>query len=878
MAPAVKRSYDEETQSSDWTNEHPGSPPVKRPRSEPTQTLQGFNNSSIEASLSPPVSDHHQINCPWCSESFDAPEDGVISAHNALKKHITLAHPRIANLSAHDDQSKDDDSEITMPEHIDLVNTRLKGVLSSNVAAVTAPATDVDVTPAGSETPGIDLSLEAADTLDSKLHDLERQQVHAANAEKRLVAGWNFHDARKFNKDYDDATADLEDSWCYVFGDSKPTTKKGHSKKPTRPDPYLSSTAEKGEFLKLTPVEQFLDSLNDFESMPTDQLHAAAQNVYHALKTWQDEWMAIEELNKRVTNKPKKSSNPRALDPIEVFQDKREAMLYGYKYDPTIHEPKKREANNETTFKCQDPFVQGGFRPTAAQLRKMQTEAGKNNINPDGFKTMTRNGQEYVPKFQDPPLIPFDSRGSTNRKRKLPQGEIAALRQPSVHDSTTAFESDLDGQPFKRVTRSVNKTENPQTQTAPPSPGPRPHGKKRKARGGASHATQPTNITSNTIQPTNHASNITFKQTSYSNIAGSPTGNTLSFGHETVPSSSSRAITSPPVDGLTSVASSEQADMTPAPMPALAPAAPGAPPALAALPQPLAEPGEVLSEAELRRRDKIANSKNPRRTIAMLDHWDNFHKDGRTRKPKRTKEQMEADRVADESRRANGQGKAPKKRKRRAATTTTTTVDSPAIKQQGTTATATSTAIAATATTATTSTTVSLQPISIQPAATSATTAPVAPPPPPPPPPARIMTQTYPVPLNEPLRPQPSRGFPSLHPLIPVAPPEPQPTMASYNSQPVLPGVDRNTAPPPPPPPRWTAPSQYYTYGNPPPLSPYHPYRQPQYPPPPPPPPPSQIQQPPLRDTGHPETIQPSANYPFDPRRPLPPFQNPPRP
>ena len=166
MAP-FKRSYDEETQSSDWTNEHPGSPPVKRPRSEPTH-----NNSSIEVSLSPPISEHHQTNCPWCSESFDAPEDGVISAHDALKEHIAFAHPRIANLSAHEDPSKDDDSDITMADHNDLVNSHLKRALSSHIAAVTAPATDADVTPVGSQTPEIGFSAGLPESLDSKLHDL----------------------------------------------------------------------------------------------------------------------------------------------------------------------------------------------------------------------------------------------------------------------------------------------------------------------------------------------------------------------------------------------------------------------------------------------------------------------------------------------------------------------------------------------------------------------------------------------------------------------------------------------------------------------------------------------------------------------------------
>lgn len=867
MAP-VKRSYDEETQSSDWTNEQSGSPSIKRRRSEPTQTLPNSNNSSVEASLSPPTSGLHQINCPWCSESFDALKDGVVSSHDALKRHITLAHPRITNPSVDEDLIKDDDSDSTMTGRVDLLNSHLKSALGNHIAAVTAPATDTDVTPAGSQTPEIGLSARAAESLDSKLHDLERQQVHAANAEKRLMACWNLHDARKFNRDYDTTTASLEDSWCHVFGDSKSTNKKTNGKKAGRPGPYLCDKTEKGEFLKLTPVEKFLDTLIDFESMPTDQLHAAAQNVYHALRTWQDEWIAIEELSKRVTNKPKKSSNPRALDRPEVFRDKKEAMLYGYKYDASIHEPKKREANNETIFKCQDPFVQGGFRPTAAQLRKMQTEVGKNNPNPDNFKTMMRDKQEYVPRFQDPPLIPYDSRGLPTRKRKLPQGEIAALRQPSVHDSTTAFESDLDGQHFKRVTRSVNKTEKSQTQTAPPSPGSRPRaGKRRKGQ-----TTQPTSTATITTQPTNLTTNVTFEAVT-SNTVGIPIDNTLATANETAPSS--RAITSPPVDVLNPISGSEQAEITPTPMPALAPAAPGAPPALAALPQALAEPGEVLSEAELRRRDKIANSKNPRRTIAMLDHWGKFHKDGRTRKPKRTKEQMEADRLAEEIRRANGQGKPPRKRKRKA-----TTVDGPTTKQQRTnstaTAMATATATAATGTGTTTgSTTMSMQPLSIQPAA-STFAAPIEPPPLPPP--SRTMNPTYPIPLNEPPRPQSSRGFPSLHPLVPIAPPEPQPTMASYTAQPVLPSVEGNTAHPPHPP-RWAASPPYYPYGNPPPPPPYHPYGQPQYPPPP--PPSSQLHQPPRRDPSRPETMQPSPTYPFDVRRPgpsLPPLQNPSRP
>ncbi|EED16686.1 conserved hypothetical protein [Talaromyces stipitatus ATCC 10500] len=795
MATAVKHSYDEETQSSDSTNDVHGSPPIK-------------------------LSVHHQINCPWCSESFDAPEDGVKPDHDTLKEHIALVHPRIANLSAHDVARKDNDSDDTMTVR--------------NVAAVTAPVTEVDLTPIGSETPDIDLNAGAADSLDSKLHDLERQQERARNTEKSLMACWKLHDARKFSPDYDDTTAELEETWGYVFDDSK-ANKKAKGRKRNRPNPYLSTTTKKGEFLEVTPVEEFLISLNDYESMSTDQLYAASQNVYHALKTWQDEWMAIEELNKRLSTKTKKSANPRTLDPPKVFQDKREAALYGYKYDHSIHDPKKNDVNSETTFKSQDPFIQGGFRPTPAQLRKMQSEVGKNKPNPDGFKTMTRHGQEYIPRFQDPPLVPFESRGSTTRKRKLPQGEVAALRQASVHDSTPAYDSDLDGQPLKRVTRSaVSKTvEKPQTKTAPPSPGPRARGGKK--RGGASKASQLSKITSEQV---------------ITQTGDTPTDSTLSTGIETT-ASSAPIVTQAPFIGFVSAPSPEQADIASAPKPALAPAAPGAPPALAALPSNLMEPGEEVTEEELRRREKIAKSKNPRRTIAMLDHWSKFHGDGRVRNPKRTREQMEADRLAEEQRKASEQGKPAKRRRRRAANTTTVS-DATVTPMITTTATVAG---------------VSLQPVSIQPAAMTTTIAPVVSSSPPLPPPA-ARSQGFPIPPSEPHQPQPSRIFSSLHP-DPITGRIPQPPLNPNPTLPGLPEVNRNTAPPP----LWTAPSQFYTYGNPPPPLPYHPFGQPQYPHPHPPPLPLQLHQASRPAADPTEHMQPGANYPYA-FRPFHPPQN----
>jgi hypothetical protein len=814
MAAAVDHVYGDETKSSDWANERSDLPPAKRHCSEPAR---GFNAHSIETSLSPPPSIHHQVKCPWCAKEFEAPEDGVTSEYDVLKEHLALTHPQIANLPAHDISTKNINTDAVMDD--DKATLHGSTLDTSNLATVTAPTTNTEATP---ET--IDIAADAApeaestEALHSKLHGLRRKQAHAY-VEKHLLASWNLHDAREFNKDYDDTTAELDETWLYVFDQSKTTAKKANVKVPTRLDPYLSSTTEKGQFLKLTPVEDLLASLKDFETMSTDELHASAANVAHALKTWQDEFMAIEELKSGIGCKPaKKPANPRALDPPEVFQDKREAMLYGYKYDPTIHDPKKHDPKKDSMFKRQDPFTQGGFRPTIAQLRKMQIEAGSNGPNPDGFKTMIKHGQEYVAKFQDPPLAPFEGRGVTSRKRKVPQGELAALRQMSGHDSTTpALESDIDGQPFKRLTRSiVNKAvEVPETKTAPPSPGPRGRGI-RGGRGGRGRG----GISKTSSRP---AQAPLAKATASKELISTEAAPLLSNG----------VTTSPSVDSLASDSSVNAAggstNIAPAPKPALAPATPGAPPALASLPPNLIQPGEVVDELELNRRKLLAKSKNPRRTQAMLDHWKRFNKEGRTRNPKRTKAQIEADKQAGAERKSKEPQKAPvaKTRKRK---TTTDTADGPVTKQPKITA-------------ASMTGTTSIQPALIQPAvALSTSIAAIAPTPA-----AMALPPTHFPPPSAPSRPRSPPSFLTPHPSAPAAVPP-------RHFQPVMQGFDRNTAPSP-----WTGPPQHFY-----PLhssAPSYSYGPPQLPPPP-------INPPHRHDTGPTEIIQPGPTYPYDVARP----------
>lgn len=70
----------------------------------------------------------------------------------------------------------------------------------------------------------------------------------------------------------------------------------------------------------------------------------------------------------------------------------------------------------------------------------------------------------------------------------------------------------------------------------------------------------------------------------------------------------------------------------------------------AAIPAPAVKKEVPVEDPEEARRQKIANSKNPKRTKAMLDHWERFNREGRIRNPKRSKAQIESDKAADETR------------------------------------------------------------------------------------------------------------------------------------------------------------------------------------------------------------------------------------
>ncbi|KAL4780891.1 hypothetical protein BJX76DRAFT_350589 [Aspergillus varians] len=615
--------------------------PLRRKFSEPIHA--NSNSTQTTPSLSP---NSHRSMCASCGEYFESSADA--SGSEALKKHIATVHPHIAKNSTYDgaidpdyeSQIYDGDDD-EHAEYEDIPADKVNGshrtvdsydddnaeVVEDELAEAAELYDDekeraeLGVEDAEADGDGEVPEGESDVALSNQLHEFSREE-DSASVEKRLHNFWNIHDVRKFVEDYDEDTNAMSETWTTVFHESKRGKKRDAPELLERPDPYKKSKVGRGEFLEITPLEHFLSQLRDPELRSIDELYAVTENVAYALKAWQDEFLAIDKLQKLATRHNHKiTSDPRKLERPQVFEDRKEAMLYGYKYDP-----------KEDKIGHQNPFVQGGFKPTPAQYRKMLQKVGLANPNPDGWPTITRFGVDYVPKFQNPPREDFI--GKATRKRKA--AELEAAKRANYSDEAAATETPTTAEfdqdyanPAKRRARTrrqaaegENTTEFANARTfATRGRGGRSRGRG-AARGGSRAASE-------------------------APLAPAPTLGTP-------------ARSTPVADG------SSQARHGASQLVPIEPA-PNGGPATASTTKPLlgSAQDEALDPAELARRQKIANSKNPKRTEAMLNHWARFNREGRVRNPKRSKAQIEADRAVEAARRTTEVPKPGIKQKRK---------------------------------------------------------------------------------------------------------------------------------------------------------------------------------------------------------------------
>ncbi|KKZ60101.1 hypothetical protein EMCG_00792 [[Emmonsia] crescens] len=526
--------------------ETPRSPssPLRRQHSEPPRPP----SASIKSA---PVADSHpSLKCAWCNELFQSSKPHTTTPAEALRQHMFIAHPEVAKFSLVEQDAAD-------------------------------------------ETPLTESGLDEAEQV-SRIEAFARQREDVI-VERRLDAFWNINDVQKFTDDYDGEDEDLSVSWKNIFGDFE------------RPKPYETESVAKGNFLPITKPEIYVDILKDPESHTTEELYALTANTARALRVWQDEYLAIDKLSKRATRHSlKKVVNPRKLEDPLVFEDKKEAMLYGYKHDP-----------RESKIGCQDPFVQGGFKPTPTQLKRLKLNAA-DPFNIDGWKPITINGVEYIPGIRPP-------------SKPVPKKKPMDMDTADASGTTNGVDREIDGRP-KRITRFGGfrhplTRETSQVQTEPSSPVSAP---------------TPARVKRPKSRATSTTPQLPFRPTSPK--VSTPTARTI-----------------PPVKSLTVKLSTSGV-----PVAATAPETPTTPTHSrrsvtrdrASTPlyeDPLLDPKNQL---------KIQQSKNPKRTEAMIIHWAKFNHEGRTRNPKRTKAQIEADK-AEAEKQGDAAVKAAPARKRR---------------------------------------------------------------------------------------------------------------------------------------------------------------------------------------------------------------------
>lgn len=125
---------------------------------------------------------------------------------------------------------------------------------------------------------------------------------------------------------------------------------------------YLLQT----RFKPMTDLQDIIASLTKFPASQrsTETLYALAENAQHILKTWQDEYLMLDARTAPHMHPAKKACNGGRIPTApEVFEDMKEADLYGYIYDP-----KKLPG-------CQDPWAQrpGAEKGGRRELRTRRT-------------------------------------------------------------------------------------------------------------------------------------------------------------------------------------------------------------------------------------------------------------------------------------------------------------------------------------------------------------------------------------------------------------------------------------------------------------------------------------------------------------------------
>ncbi|KAJ5231674.1 uncharacterized protein N7469_006262 [Penicillium citrinum] len=714
MSPIPRGDLDMDNQSSDVGDSQDS--PLRRQFSEPFRP----QSTSTQISQSPePFA--QRVKCEWCGKLLEVPEDGSISKDNLLNSHHATHHPDLNEIDydgpedgmeedveeAEDDDVDEvvedgledglEDGNVDEDEEGDDQNGELEfnedginGIVQPGEDEVdvgeqeeeplqTAPPSPTDQQ-RGSSGPSdaenttaktSDTNVKVGPVAQTKFDLLEflsnpksaypdgfRQclsEWQASEMTDRLPKIWTVNDVKNFCPTYEQDTSKLEDAWQQVFRDAKP--KKRDAPEPiAHPTPYKTTEVEPGKFLDINSPEGLLAMLQKPELLTPEELYLVAEAASFMMKTWQDEYIALDKLYlfahrhyrtalsgdaKRdfLTGHKKRSGYPLARvpeNPID-FEEKKEAMLYGYK-----HQYFPVNTSAAASRIQQNPFAQGGFVPTPAQARKMIARVPPEERNPDGWNAVVTHGVEFVPKLWEPRKEPTVK---LTRKRKAVEVEASKSDTEETRENTQdAEETEEEAHPTKRRTRgrggrrTTFEVFQPETPVTASSRGRGGRGRGRgRGRGGVG-------------RPSASRQSLDAMQTP-------PTFTPTSTRGRGKRGASSLATSSP----QTSHSHTTVTEEVPPPLATISPMPESTPPAKLT---PTVKRDATAEELEEARRQKIMNSKNPKRTKAMLDHWERFNREGRIRNPKRSKAQIEQDRTDDDARKVKEPPRPSGRRKR----------------------------------------------------------------------------------------------------------------------------------------------------------------------------------------------------------------------
>ncbi|KAI9659052.1 MAG: hypothetical protein M1821_002012 [Bathelium mastoideum] len=230
----------------------------------------------------------------------------------------------------------------------------------------------------------------------------------------------------------------------------------------------------KTRFAPMTDQDAFINALTKTnpQQRPMDVLYAIAANTQAALKLWQDEYLAIDKRTAPHANIPRKPAtgarNP--IDP-EIYEDMREAEIYGYTFDPkkigqqnpfsqrSARGLKGRELRDRRNRDILDMLglseddagggAAGPGRRTRKPTQKVEGNLSTSNLATTPETSRKRNLASMTPDTDaggtNGPLKKRSRRAHAGPRADLLNPRIREMRAGSALTATTSEEEDTEG-------------------------------------------------------------------------------------------------------------------------------------------------------------------------------------------------------------------------------------------------------------------------------------------------------------------------------------------------------------------------------------------------------------------------------------------------